>query len=55
MIAAMVDKIKIRIGMLKLDLRAMARIKMENKPANCDQNNDLKDPICFEKTPPRKS
>jgi hypothetical protein len=33
----------------------MASRKIEIKPANCDQNKDLKDPICLAKTPPRKS
>jgi hypothetical protein len=33
----------------------MASRKIEITPANCDQNKDLKDPICFAKTLPRKS
>lgn len=28
---------------------------MDTAPAACDQNRDLKEPICFEKTPPKKS
>ena len=49
------DKIVVKTGVFVLDLKAMASRKIEPKPANCDQNKDLKDPICLAKTPPRKS
>ena len=54
-IAAIKDKMITKTGVLTLDLKTMASRKMENKLANCDQNKDLKDPICLAKTPPRKS
>ena len=53
--AAMDDKMIARMGMLISGLKAKASRRMDIKPANCDQNKDLKNPICFEKTPPRKS
>jgi hypothetical protein len=36
-------------------LNAIASNRMDIKPASCDQNKDLKEPICLEKTPPKKS
>ena len=53
--AAIGDKMIARMGMLISVLKAKASRKMDIAPANCDQNKDLKEPICFEKTPPRKS
>jgi len=53
--AAIKDRIITKTGALTLDLKTRASRKMEIKPANCDQNKDLKDPICLAKTPPKKS
>ena len=36
----------IRIGMLKLDATKATSKKTDTKPASCDQNSDLKEPIC---------
>ena len=53
--AAIGNKMIAKTGMLVSVLKTNASRRMDTKPANCDQNKDLKDPICFEKTPPRKS
>ena len=49
------NKMIAKTGMLISILKAKASRRMDIKPANCDQKKDLKGPICFAKTPPRKS
>ena len=49
------DKASASRGMLNWVLKARVSNRMAPKPINCDQNKDLKEPILFEKTPPRKS
>jgi hypothetical protein len=53
--AAIGNKMIARTGMLVSILKAKASRRIDTEPAACDQNKDLKEPICFEKTPPRKS
>jgi hypothetical protein len=43
-----------KMGRLISALRAKASRRMDTQPANCDQNKDLNEPICLEKTPPKK-
>ena len=49
------DKMIAKTEMLFSILKVKASRRIDIKPANCDQNKDLKEPICLEKTPPRKS
>jgi hypothetical protein len=42
-------------GRIRLVVKKKASRRIDNKPANYDQKKDLKGPICFAKTPPRKS
>ena len=53
--AAIKDKPTAMAGISAVGLKIMASRNMEISPDNCDQNRDLKGPICLAKTPPRKS